>query len=301
MGKAYKLFICTVAVIGLGLITALVTNLGYADVLNPAGPIARQEKNLMFFAIVIMALIVIPVFAMTFFISWKYREGNTRKKKYTPNWDRNPLLETIWWGFPLLIIAILSVVTWQSSHELDPFRPIKSDTKPMTIQVVALQWKWLFIYPEQNIASINYVQFPEDTPVKFELTSSGPMNSFWIPRLGGQMYAMSGMSTNLNLMADKTGSFDGSSANISGEGFAGMKFIARATSQTEFHRWLVTPRNAAQALTMNEYDKLEKPSKNHPISFYSSVDSGLYTSIVNKHMADKPGMQQSDHIYTGEH
>jgi cytochrome o ubiquinol oxidase subunit 2 len=301
MGKAYKLFICAVVVAAVSLIGLLVMNLGGADVLNPAGPIAGKEKNLMVFAIALMMVIVVPVFAMTFFISWKYREGNKKKTKYQPNWDRSPLFETIWWGFPLLIIGILSVVTWQSSHELDPFKPIASEAEPLTVQVVALQWKWLFIYPEQKIASVNFVQFPKSTPVTFQLTSSGAMNSFWIPRLGGQMYAMSGMSTDLNLMAEKTGSFKGSSANISGEGFAGMKFTARSSTRAEFDQWLTTAHKRSQKLTMDQYNELEKPTKNNQVSFYADVEPDLYTKIVNKYMAEDNHTHPADHTYTGAH
>ena len=129
-------------------------------------------------------IVVIPVYIMLFLFAWKYREGNT-KAKYSPDWDHSALLETIWWTVPLLLITILSVVTWNSSHDLDPFRPLNSSVKPVKIQVVALQWKWLFIYPEQNIASVNYVEFPVNTPVDFEITADAPMNSFWIPQVGG--------------------------------------------------------------------------------------------------------------------
>lgn len=301
MGKKYKLFLLVVTVVGLVLLAVLFARMSGADILNPAGMIAQKEYNLMVFAFALMMVIVIPVFVMTFMISWKYREGNKKKTKYSPNWDGNRLVESVWWGFPLLIIGILSVITWQSSHELDPFKPIESDTKPMTIQVVALQWKWLFIYPEEKIAAVNYVQFPEDTPVKFEITSSGPMNAFWIPRLGGQMYAMSGMSTSLHLIADEQGSFKGSSANISGEGFAGMKFTAKSTSQADFETWLDTPKNSLKELSMEEYDKLAKYSKNSPVSFYSDVEPGLYNKIVMKDMGQKDEKHPSDHIYTGDH
>ena len=284
MGKKYKFFLLVVALAAIGLATALFIALSRADVLNPAGEIARKEFNLMIFTVVLMLVIIIPVFVMTFMIAWKYREGNKKNKKYSPTWDGSRLYESIWWGFPMVIILILSVVTWQSSHDLDPFKPIVSSTQTMTIQVVAMQWKWLFIYPEEKIATINYVQFPARTPIKFEITSDGPMNSFWIPRLGGQMYAMSGMSTKLNLMADGPGVYNGSSANISGEGFASMKFKAKSTSKKEFYTWVDNVRSSTQFLDAYKLSEVGLPSKNNPPAFYSYADAGLYNEIMTKHM-----------------
>ncbi len=292
MGKKYKLFLLCLGAIGLGLITTLAINLSRADVLNPAGLIARKEFELLIFATLLMLVIVVPVLFMTFFIAWKYREGN-KKARYTPEWDGNRKLETIWWGFPLVIILVLSVVTWQSSHELDPFKPIKAEAKTMTIQVVALQWKWLFIYPNEEIAMVNEVRFPADTPVKFEITSDAPMNSFWIPRLGGQMYAMSGMSTELNLMADKPGIYQGRSANISGEGFAGMKFNAVSMSQDEFDIWLSDIRLLPNTLDMKDYQELARPSTNNLPAYYSKVEKDLYNKTIMKYMA--PGSDSHSH------
>lgn len=285
MGKKYKLLLF--ALIILGLIITLVINLTHADVLNPKGIIAQKEYDLLIFATLLMLVIVIPVFIMTFTIAWKYREGN-KKARYSPDWSGSRLYESIWWGFPLVIILILSIVAWQSSHDLHPFKPIKSDTKPMTIQVVALQWKWLFIYPEQKIATINFVQMPVNTPIRFEITADAPMNSFWIPSLGGQIYAMSGMSTELNLIADKPGNYRGSSANISGEGFSGMKFIAKSTSNNDFNKWFKDAQSSSHYLDMVEYIKLAKPSKNNPVAYYSLADEDLYNKIMAKYIAPVP-------------
>ena len=188
------------------------------DVLVPKGTIAKKELDLLVTATLLMLIVVIPVFVLTFTIAWKYRASNT-KAKYTPDWDHNRAIETVWWAIPFVLILILSVITWQSSHELDPFKPLASSKQPITIQVVALQWKWLFIYPEQHIATVNYVQFPVDTPVNFVITSDAPMNSFWIPQLGGQIYAMAGMSTQLHLMATDPGSYNGSSVTPQRTGF----------------------------------------------------------------------------------
>jgi cytochrome o ubiquinol oxidase subunit 2 len=234
-------------------------------------------------ATLLMLIVVIPVFVLTAFIAWRYQEGNT-KAKYTPDWDHNTILEFTWWALPLLIISILAVVAWRSSHELDPFKPVYAARSPITIQVVALDWKWLFIYPGQNIATVNYVQFPEKTPVNFQITSDAPMNSFWIPSLGGQIYAMSGMSTQLHLIADGVGSYNGVSANISGRGFAGMKFLAVSSTQADFDSWVGSVKQTRNYLGILQYNKLAAPSENNPASYYSSVDTGLYDHILMKFM-----------------
>jgi len=248
------------------------------QVLNPKGVIARDERDLILFTVFLSVFVLVPVYVMTFWIAWKYREGN-KKAKYRPDWDHNVVAETLWWGIPTLIIAVLSVVTWQSSHSLDPHKPLSS-AKPLTIQVVALDWKWLFIYPDQKIASVNYVQFPVDKPVRFEITSNGPMNSFWIPQLGGQIYAMAGMSTHLNLEADTPGDYRGSSANISGTGFAGMTFTARASSGTEFDNWVAGTQSASSKLDMDSLRTLAKPSENYPAATYASITPGLYDRVL---------------------
>ena len=172
-------------------------------VLNPKGLIALQQKELIIVCFFLMCLVVIPVFIMMPLFSMKYREGN-KKAKYTPDWGHSTLAEIIWWGVPLIIIVILGVITWKSTHALNPYKQIVNGKKPIAIQVVALDWKWLFIYPDQGIATVNYMQFPEKTPMNFAITSDAPMNSFWIPQLGGQIYAMPAMTTKLSLIADET-------------------------------------------------------------------------------------------------
>ncbi len=174
---------------------------------------------------------------------------------------------------------------YSSSHSLEPSKAIASNQPPLKIQVIALQWKWLFIYPEQNIATLNYVQFPANRPVAFEITADAPMNSFWIPSLGGQIYAMEGMSTRLNLMADKPGEFRGSSANISGKGFAGMNFTAKASTQVEFDLWVnQAVKRSDRRLTIMSYHKLAKPSEDNPLIYYASVEAGLYNAVIMKFM-----------------
>lgn len=253
------------------------------DILNPKGLIATKEYNLLVFTTILGFVVVIPVFVLAITIAWRYRESNTGVK-YTPNIDSNRFAEILWWGIPIVLIAILSVVTWTSTHDLDPHKPLVSDVKPITVQVVALDWKWLFIYPEENIATVNLVQFPVDTPINFKITADAPMNSFWIPQLGGQIYAMAGMTTQLHLIANEKGDYNGSSANISGKGFAGMKFVARASSQADYENWLQSVKKSSQTLTSATYTSLAKPSSNQPVSYYASSDAGLYDTIVMKYM-----------------
>ncbi|HEU5004772.1 MAG TPA: ubiquinol oxidase subunit II [Candidatus Saccharimonadales bacterium] len=262
-------------------------------ILEPRGTIAHQERNLMLVALLLCAIVVIPVFALTILIALKYREGNTKKKHYSPNWEGGRWMEVTWWGIPFAIIFVLAIITWNSSYNLDPYKALASNNKTMRIQVVSLDWKWLFIYPDQNIATVNYVRFPVNTPVNFEITSDSVMNSFWIPNLGGQIYAMPGMSTDLNLMASKAGAYSGSSANISGQGFSDMDFTATASSKQDFKTWLSSVKKSTASLSENTYSKLAKPSLHNQIAYYSSVKSGLYDQIVDRYMgpmAQMPGM-----------
>jgi cytochrome o ubiquinol oxidase subunit 2 len=262
------------------------------EMLHPKGVIAQKEYNLLIFTTLLGFVVVIPVFIMAIVIAWRYRESNT-KATYTPNAGGNRIAETIWWSIPIILIAILSVVTWNSTHDLDPHKPLASNIKPVTIQVIALDWKWLFIYPEQNIATVNLVQFPSNTPVNFEITADAPMNSFWIPQLSGQIYAMAGMTTKLHLNATENGDYKGSSANISGEGFSGMKFTARATSQADFDRWVVSAKKSSNNLSLSEYKTLAKQSKNNPETLYASSSEGLYDTILMKYMMPKTNTDSS--------
>lgn len=259
-------------------------------VLEPAGPVAMKERNLMTVALLLSVIVVVPVYVMTVLIALKYNERNheARKVKYTPDWDHSRLFESIWWGIPIAIIAVLSVITWNSSHALDPYKPLADTTQPLTVQVVALDWKWLFIYPQQHIASVNLVEMPVNTPVDFQITSDTVMNSFWIPQLGGQIYAMPGMDTQLHLMADKTGSFYGSPANIAGSGFARMTFTAKSVSSNDFTTWVQRAQASNQHMTLDAYNALAKPSDSNPQVQYSHPADGLFPGIINKYMAQTP-------------
>lgn len=255
----------------------------HIDLLFPGGLIALKERNLLFISQVLMLLVIIPVYILTFIFSWIYRFDNP-KGKYDPDLVDSNLAEVIWWGFPLIITIIISVITWIHTYELDPFRPIKSDKKEMTIQVVALQWKWLFIYPEENIASVNFFQVPVNTPIHFEITSDAPMNSFWIPGLGGQIYAMPKMKTDLYLIADEADDYRGSSANISGEGFAGMHFIARASQEEDYKKWVDKAKKAPSSLDWKSYEKLAAPSENNPVELFQLKDRDLFHQVIMKFM-----------------
>ncbi len=283
-----KINIVIVLLLMLGIVTTAVLFFKGVDVavLHPQGEIADKQRNLIVFTVLLSAIVVIPVFVLLAFFAWKYRESNT-KAIYTPDWDGNKLLESMWWGIPCAIILALSIVTWQTSHELDPYKSLNSNVKPINVQVVALQWKWLFIYPDHHIASVNVLQFPEKTPINFTLTADAPMNSFWIPSLGSQVYAMSGMSTQLHLMATTTGEYHGSSANISGKGFADMTFTARSSSHADFDRW-VKQVQSADSLDMTSYSKLAQPGVNKQPVFYSLKDHTLYDKIIMKYMAPMP-------------
>lgn len=251
--------------------------------LNPKGYVGIRELEIISTSTWLMLIVVIPVFILTFLIAWKYRMEND-EAGYDPNWNHNILAEAVWWGFPLAIILFLCVIAWNSSHELDPYRPLESDVKPITIQVVALQWKWLFIYPEEQIASVNFFQFPEKTPVNFAISAEAPMNSFWIPQLGGQIYAMPGMATKLHLIADEPGSYYGSSANISGAGFAGMHFIAKASSKNDFEDWVQTVKKSSPGLDLKGYEEMVKPSEYNPVATFVLKKADLFDWIVMKPM-----------------
>lgn len=255
----------------------------YISVLFPKGLIGIEQRNLLLIIQALMLVIIIPVYVLTFIFSWKYSSENP-KGDYDPDLVDNTLAEYIWWGVPLIMTLIVGGITWVKTYELDPYRPIASDKKAMSIQVIALDWKWLFIYPEEKIATVNFIQFPENTPLHFEITADAPMNSFWIPHLGGQIYAMPGMRTELNLIANEKGNFSGSSANLSGEGFAGMRFVAKASSEEEYKEWVATAKKTTRTLNAQEYKKLAAPSKNNPVAIYQLKVNELFDQVIEKFM-----------------
>ncbi|MHC8316068.1 ubiquinol oxidase subunit II [Pseudomonas sp. LB3P31] len=256
--------------------------------LNPTGQVGLEQRNLIITATLLMLLVVVPVIVMTFLFAWKYRATNT-DAVYTPKWSHSTKIEIAVWAVPVLIIIALGYVTYVSTHALDPYKPLESDVKPITIEVVALDWKWVFIYPEQGIATVNKIVFPTNTPVNFKVTSDSVMNSFFIPGLGGQIYAMAGMQTKLHLIANRDAEMEGISANYSGAGFTGMKFKAISTSQENFDAWVSEVKKAPKQLEKAEYEALAKPSQNNPVELYSSVTPNLFQIIVDKYEGMKPG------------
>lgn len=283
MKKAFKIAIVVILLLGaLAAFTLYISNHDIA-VLEPKGIIGEKERDLIITASLLMLIVVIPVFILTWAFAWKYRENNP-KSKHEPNWEHNYIAECCWWGVPVVIIVVLAIITWKSSHELNPFKPIDNGVKPMTVQVVALQWKWLFIYPEQNIATINYLQIPEKTPINFEITADAPMNSFWIPQLGGQIYAMPAMRSKLHLIADTVGNYRGCSSNISGSGFAGMYFDVKASSQADFDEWVGQVKKTPQHLSLDVYNALVEPSQFVPVSYYVLTERDLFNQVLMKYM-----------------
>lgn len=256
------------------------------DVFEPAGWVALQQKNLLIFAAILCLIIVVPVFTMLLVFAWRYREGNN-KAKYSPEWSKSNKLEMLWWGIPILIIIILGVVTWQTTHQLDPYKRIVSKNRTIDVQVVALQWKWLFIYPQYGVASVNELAMPVDYPVSFRLTADAPMSAFWVPRLGSQIYSMNSMASQLNLVANQAGVFDGYNTNINGEGYADMKFQVNALSKNDFDRWIKTSQRSTNMLTPESYEALVKPSKNIPTKRYMLMKNDLFDTIVMKYMHGK--------------
>ncbi len=255
-------------------------------VLFPSGIIALEQRNLLFIIQALMLLVIFPVYILTFIFSWRYRAGADNKDAtYDPDLTDNVVAEYIWWGFPLVMVLIAGTLTWVKTYELDPYKPIASEKKALEIEVVALQWKWLFIYPEEKIATINYLKIPVDTPVHFLITADAPMNSLWIPNLGGQIYAMPGMRTELNLIANEAGEFRGSSANISGEGFAGMHFITSAVPEEDYQEWLKAAKESSQDLDFDNYQSLALPSQEVPPETYLLKDGDLFNQIMMIYMA----------------
>ena len=283
MSKRNKIIV--LGIVLLALLAVIVNFFHHSDVqvLNPAGEVGEKERNLIYFALGLSLVVVIPVFIMLFTFAYKYREGNT-KAKYSPELSGSKLAEAVWWLIPTILITILAVVAWRSSYSLDPYKALASSEKPMKIQVVSLDWKWLFIYPDQHIATINYFEIPQNTPVDFELTSDSVMNSFWMPRLGGQIYCMPGMTSHLHLVAEKTGDFTGSSANISGAGFSDMFFTAKATTHDEFDAWVASVKKNQVKLDSGIYAEMAKPSRHNPRSEYGSVQEGLFSTIIGKYV-----------------
>lgn len=253
-------------------------------ILDPKGQIGMDEKSLIIIATVLMLLVVVPVIILTLYFAWKYRDGRDHEI-YAPKWAHSNKIEAVVWTIPIVIIIVLGVITWRSTQSLDPYKPLEGKGEHLTVQVVSLNWKWLFIYPEQGIATVNELVFPANVPVEYKITSESTMNSFFIPQLGSQIYSMAGMETQLHLIANEPGTFKGFSANYSGAGFTGMKFDAIATKdKASFDNWVADVKANGEALTAGRYAKLAEPSEYHPVEYFGSVEQGLFHTIVMKYM-----------------
>jgi cytochrome o ubiquinol oxidase subunit 2 len=254
-------------------------------VMDPKGPIATDEKQLILTAFGLMLIVVIPVIIMTFAFAWKYRAGN-KQASYAPKWDYSHKVEAVVWTVPGIIVLVLSVLVWRSTHELTPEKPLVSTVKPIVVEVVAMDWKWLFIYPEQGVATVNRLVIPTGTPISFHITSDTVLNSFFIPSLGGQIYAMAGMQTELNLLADTAGTYRGLNTQFSGEGFSAMHFQVDATTPQEFQRWLKETKTGGLSLDSSRFKKLEVPGESEKAAYFSSIQPGLFQSILHKYAPD---------------
>ncbi len=263
-------------------------------VLKPAGDIASQQADLVTISTILMLLIIVPVMALTVFFAWHYRHSNAAAD-YDPDWDHSTQLELVIWAAPLLIIICLGALTWMATHLLDPYRgldrisddrSVPAQAKPLVVNVVALDWKWLFIYPEYGIATVNDLAAPVDRPISFRITSATVMNSFYIPALAGQIYAMAGMETKLHAVINKPGTFEGFSANYSGAGFSGMRFAFHGLDASGFDAWVAKAKSGGD-LSREAYMQLERPSENVPVQRFAKVDPELYRAILN--MCVEPG------------
>lgn len=269
-------------------------------VLDPQGIVGIHERNLIIFTCLLSVVVVVPVFVMLGVFAWKYREDNT-KAEYRPDEEGNKWLEMLWWGIPILIIMILGTVTWITTHQLDPYKPLDSSVKPLRVQVVALQWKWLFLYPDQRVATVNELKIPAGTPVNFEITADAPMSAFWIPSLGTQVYAMSGMTSKLSLQADKPGAYRGTNSNINGEGYADMHFTVNSVAPRDFTLWVnaITNSPVHNHLEWDEYEDIAKPDTPGTVAYYHLHDTNLFDQVLAKYNGN--GMNAHDDSHEGGH
>ena len=268
--------------------------------LNPPGDVAAQQGRLIEVATWLMLLVIVPVIVMTLLFAWRYRASN-RDADYQPDWDHSTKLELVIWAVPLLIIIALGAITWISTHLLDPYRPldriapgreVPAGVEPLVVEVVALDWKWLFLYPEQGVAAVNEFAVPVDRPVRFRITSDTVMNAFYIPALAGMIYGMPGMETTLHAVMNQPGDYQGFSANYSGAGFSHMRFRMHGLDDAGYDAWIDAARAGGDALDRDRYLALAAPSEREPVRHFASHDAGLFHAIVN--MCVKPGTRCMD-------
>jgi cytochrome o ubiquinol oxidase subunit II len=247
--------------------------------LDPQGPVGKAERLILLDSTAIMLAVIVPVIVLILCFAWWFRSGNPRAR-YRPDWEYSGRIEMIVWAIPALLILFLGGITWVSTHDLDPPAPLQASAAPLQVEVVSVDWRWIFIYPQQGIASIDRLTVPAGVPIHFRLTSTSVMNSFFIPQLGSQIYTMPGMTTQLNLLADRPGTYAGLSAQFSGEGFSDMRFEAVALPAAEFQAWVDTTHAAGGVLDRPTFDQLARPSTEHTVRTYGEVTTGLFDSIV---------------------
>lgn len=266
--------------------------LTHAPVLDPHGTAALAERNLLFIASGLMLIVIVPVFVMTFWFAWRYRASNT-SSRYMPDWSYSGRLDALTWVVPALIVTVIGYLVWTYTHRLDPYKQIADAAAPLEVDVVAEDWKWLFIYPEQNIAAVNELVFPSGRPLRLHLTSDTVMNSFYIPGFAGQIYAMAGMQTELNLRVEGPAEFVGRNTQYSGRGFPNQQFAVRSTNQSQFDEWVARTKRSPDKLDGATYAALAKPRSNVPVTYYSSVEPSLFVRIIENY-AGQPAMHDHE-------
>ena len=260
------------------------------NILDPQGPIGAAEKTILIDSVAIMLAIVLPTIVAIFGFAYRFRASNA-KARYLPHWAYSGRIELVVWSIPTLTIILLGGVAWIGAHQLDPAKPVEGSAGPLRIQVVSLDWKWLFIYPDQEVATINTLTVPAGVPLRFELTSSSVMNVFFIPQFGSMIYTMNGMATQLNLRADRPGTFGGLSAHFSGDGFSDMHFDVHVVPSEQFSKWTQDAAHADKSLDERSYGEIAKPSKNSPAAIYRLADQQLFQLIVTQKLPPSPGAQ----------
>ena len=263
----------------------LLVGCGLADspLLDPKGPIALAERDLLFETMAVMMIVIVPVYVFAIWFTRRYRASNT-KARYSPDWQ-SAGIDTIIWIVPAAIILTLGTYVWSFAHKLDPYKELDPSVKPFVVEVVAQDWKWLFLYPEHGVASVNELVFPSGVPLSLTITSDTVMNSFFVPALGSQVYAMAGMETQLNLLAWEPGQFVGRNSQYSGSGFSQQYFTAIAATEQDFDAWVEKVKLSPNALDSTTYEDLAEPSVAHPVTYYSTYDDNLFDTIIEKYMS----------------
>jgi cytochrome o ubiquinol oxidase subunit 2 len=256
-------------------------------VLDPHGPVGKAERIILYDSTAIMLAVVIPVIVLTLVFAWWFRARNSRAR-YRPDWEYSGRIEMIIWSIPALVILFLGGIAWTGSHDLDPPAPLEESKAALDIEVISLDWRWLFIYPREGIASLNRLAVPAGVPLRFRLTSTTVMNSFFVPQLGSQIYSMPNMVTRLNLEADQPGTFEGLSAQFSGDGFSDMRFDLVAMEPKAFEDWVSTTKTQGGVLDASTFAELAKPAKAEGAQTYAQVSGGLFDTISSGHMAAVP-------------